>query len=771
MRGKIYCGGHRPQCILSPLANSLVPFLPNSLRANMSNHQIDRRTMLRFTASATTAAALLHSTDSRAAMASANEEPVAPLDSRINGLKDLDGYFPFTPSANVDDWNKRREFVDRQIKVACGLWPMPERPQIQATVHGRVEREDYTVDRVFFESSPGLLVTGSLYLPKGASRKLPTVLCPHGHWANGRFHDHGPDELKRQLESGGEQDPVTGRHPLQARSVQLARMGCMVFLYDMLGYADGGSFTQELIHGFGKQRPHLSSPDQWGLFSAQSELRCISGMGLQTWNSIRALDWIMSRSDCDTSRIGVTGASGGGTQTFILAAIDPRVTAAFPAVMVSTAMQGGCTCENASYLRVNTGNIEFAAMIAPRPIAMTGADDWTVDIETKGLPELKQHYAMLGVPDNVHAKYRTFPHNYNLPSRMMMYDFFNRTLQLGIKEITERPFTPLSIEEATVFSSEHPAPLKNETNELAILRSIDKASNKQISALTPHGPSGLAEFRKIIGGAWEVMIGRNLPEEGSTQFELNYEKDSEGFKIFVGKLVLTNEKEELPALFLLPNDWNSKVVVWMDGHGKDHLLSPEGKPNTDISELLSQGYAIASFDLYLTGDFTPDGEPVSQMPIVKNPREFVGYTLGYNHPLFAQRVHDVLTAMSSIVYHERKPQQVHLVGVNGAGPVAAAAAAMARSVITSVAVDTEGYRFASITNYRDPNLLPGAVKYGDVPAILALCAPLKLAVAGETPESASVATATYQAASATLQFLPTGEAPEKEIANWILAQS
>lgn len=95
----------------------------------------------------------------------------------------------------------------------------------------------------------------------------------------------------------------------------------------------------------------------------------------------------------------MTGASGGGTQTFILCAVDDRPAAAFPAVMVSTAMQGGCTCENASYLRVGTGNIEFAALCAPRPLAMSAANDWTVDIMTKGYPELKEHYAMLGAAE------------------------------------------------------------------------------------------------------------------------------------------------------------------------------------------------------------------------------------------------------------------------------------------------------------------------------------------------------------------------------------
>ncbi len=700
-------------------------------------------------------------------MFAANTPLELPNDSRIGKLKDLDGYFPFSPPATKEEWEKRKEYVRRQILVACGLWPMPERPPIEASVHGRVERDDYTVDRVIFESSPGFLVTGSLYLPKNVTGKLPTILCPHGHWQNGRFHDHGEAQIKKEIESGGEQFEVSGRHPLQARCVQLARMGCMVFLYDMLGYADGGSLTQDLAHGFKKQRPELSSPERWGLFSAQSELRLINAMGMQTWNSVRVLDWLTSRPDCDTSRIGVTGASGGGTQTFILAAIDDRVTAAFPAVMVSTAMQGGCTCENASYLRVNTGNIEFAAMVAPRPIAMTGADDWTVEIETKGLPELKKHFAMLGVPDNVNAKYFKFPHNYNHPSRMMMYEFFNRTLNLGVKEIVEREYKPLTREEATVFDAQHVAPAKSEETEVAILRSMDAASRKQIDALTPHDAAGLVEYKRVIGGALDVMIGRSMPAAGEVAWEKTNEVTRDGFLEFQGKLRIAKYGEELPATYLLPMQWNRRAVLWIDGEGKSRLFESDGKPIPAVAKLLKSGFAVGSLDLYLTGEFTADGKPVTQMPVVANPREFAGYTLGYNHPLFSQRVHDVLSIASSTIFHEQMPQSVHLVGVNGAGPIVAAAIASIPTGLASAAVDTKGYRFGSITEIRDVNLLPGAVKYGDVPALLALCSGTKLAVAGETAESAPVATAAFKAAGKELAFLPS-ENSSVAIVDWLL---
>src|ERR1700738_4264526 len=152
-------------------------------------------------------------------------------------------------------------------------------------------------------------------------------------------------------------------------------------------------------------------------------------MGLQTYNSIRALDFLRSLPDVDPTRIGVTGASGGGTQTFILGAIDDRPAAAFPAVMVSTAMQGGGGCENCPLLRQGAGNIALAGLFAPKPLAMSGAKDWTIDIETKGLPELKALYKLYGAEEKVSAKcWKQFGHNYNQVSREYMYNWFNKHL-------------------------------------------------------------------------------------------------------------------------------------------------------------------------------------------------------------------------------------------------------------------------------------------------------------------------------------------------------
>ncbi|MFO7907988.1 MAG: acetylxylan esterase, partial [Pirellulaceae bacterium] len=305
---------------------------------------------------------------------------VSAEDVRRQPLKDLNGYFPFQPPESLDAWKQRREYIRRRILVAAGLWPMPTKTPLNAVVHGKIDRGEYTVEKVYFESAPGLFVTGNLYRPKDVQGKPPGVLFAHGHWKDARLSLKAEDRLRKEIADGGERFVRAGRSNFQAQCRQLALMGCVVWQWDMLGDSDSVQLSRELVHRFAKQRPEMNTTDNWGLYSPQAEAHCQNIMGLQTLNSIRGLDFLLSLPEVDPERITVTGASGGGTQTMLLAAIDDRIQLSFPVVMVSTAMQGGCTCENASLLRVDTGNVEFAALFAPKPQGMNSANDWTKEM-------------------------------------------------------------------------------------------------------------------------------------------------------------------------------------------------------------------------------------------------------------------------------------------------------------------------------------------------------------------------------------------------------
>lgn len=669
-------------------------------------------------------------------------------------LRDLNkSYFPFTPVKNKEAWDIRREEVKRRVLVASGLWPMPEKTPLNAVIHGRIERDDYTVEKVFFESLPDHFVTGNLYLPKNRPAKMPAVICPRGHWPNGRFMHAGDAEVKKQIDMGAEKIENAAHSPLQARCVQLARMGCAVFFYDMLGYADSVQFCD----ASGKVE-HRHGPKDKGFLSVEAEQQLMGYFPLQTWNSVRVVDFITSLPGVDATRIGCTGASGGGTQTMIISGIDERVTAAFPCVMVSTAMQGGCTCENTNHLRIGVGNIDIAALTAPRPLGMTAADDWTKELETKGFPDLKNLYAMLGVPDRVEAHFNIqFPHNYNGVSRSQMYAFFNRHFNLGLSEaaLAERDFTLSTQEELTVWDGKHPKPSGDkvgESHEVAVVEWFKQDAKQQLAPmLAPKSDGNVAKQREVLGGAWETLLAAKLPGKGEASFALGTKEDRGRY--FVLRGMINGPKHALDGTFLYPKDWNGTTVVWVTTKGEASLLNANGDLTATAERLLAERFAIACPKLYL-------------LDAIKNPNAYddgkrkldtffgyAGYHYGYNPSLFAERVSDVLMTIAMIRDHEQyKSQNVVVAGVEGAGAIAAGATLLAKSAVGQLYVDTEGFRFSKLTDVWDVNFIPGAAKYGDVPALLSLCAPVKTYAVNETGDTATSVKATFAADKATLDL-------------------
>ncbi|HKS37370.1 MAG TPA: acetylxylan esterase [Verrucomicrobiae bacterium] len=677
--------------------------------------------------------------DVKAAGPRALPEGQLPNDVRLKPPKDLDGYFPFTPAKSPEEWTRRAERVRRQILVSQGLWPMPTKTPLNPIVHGKIERDDYTVEKVYFESLPGFYVTGNLYRPKDKNGKLPGVLCPHGHWDQGRFMDQGEEGVRKEIAQGAERFEEGGRSVLQARCVQLARMGCVVFHYDMIGYADSTQISFEIAHRFAKQRPEMNTVENWGLYSSQAEAHFQSVMGLQTWNSIRSLDFLLGLPDVDPERIACTGASGGGTQTFILSAIDDRVKVAFPAVMVSTAMQGGCTCENSSGLRVGTGNVEFAALFAPRPLGLTSADDWTKEMATKGFPELNQHYTMLGAPDCVMLKRgEHFGHNYNSVSRTAMYSWLNKHLKLGLKEpVLEEDYRRLTREEMSVWDAQHPAPAGGSDFERRLLRWLTDDADKQLRELGK-APD---KYRQVVGAAVDVIIGRNLDEVGGLEWDLKTKEDRGKYLEMAGLLRNKSHGEELPAVFLHPKQWNQQTVIWITDAGKTGLFAdgPAARPKPGVQKLLDAGATVVGVDLLLQGEFLADGQPVAQTRRVKNSREAGAYTFGYNDTLFTQRVHDVLTVVKFVKDHERKSDSIDVIGLGAAGPWVAAALPQTKGRINRAVIESGDFRFSKVLDLHDPNLVPGGAKYGDLPGMIALAAPTKVLSVGKDGVTASSA--------------------------------
>jgi len=678
-------------------------------------------------------------------------------DARLAPLKDLDGSFPFTPPATLDAWKERAAEVRQRILVSQGLWPMPKKTPLNPSIHGTITKGSeakgnegtggYTVSNVSFESAPGLFVTGNLYRPLGLeeNQKVPAVLFAHGHWQNARHADQDAAATRKEIANGEERFEEGGRSRFQSLCVQLARMGCVVWQWDMLSDSDAVQFSREIVHGFAKQRPEMNSAERWGLYSPQAESHLQSIMGLQTLNGIRGVDFVLSLPEVDPKRIAITGASGGGTQTMLVAAVDDRVTLSGPMVMVSTSMQGGCTCENASLLRVGTGNVEFAALFAPKPQIMNTADDWTKEFATKGFPDLQKLYGLYGAKNAVALKRgEHFPHNYNAVTRSAFYTFVNKHFALGAPEpVIERDYEVVEPAKLTVWDAEHPAPKAADPGfERDLLAQLTAESTAAITAAAAT-KDGL---REVLAPAWATVIGRTAASAGEVRWEMAEKTESSGIVRMTGKLVNATHHEEIPVLWLYPKSWNGKVVVWLDDAGSGAIVA-DGKPIQAVAGMLSQGTTVIAADL-----FTPPADADGRQRVVKNPREFAGYSFGYNPTLFAERAHDVLSIVHFLrtakIGDHPSPKRVAVVGLGSRGRIVAAARAVAGDEIDVTAIDTQGFRFGSVLDYRSPDFLPGAGKYLDLPGALAAASPRPLWLAGETEVPGLVSAAAKGAGAA-----------------------
>ncbi len=329
--------------------------------------------------------------------------------------------------SSLVEWQVRARNIRQGILRGAGLMPFPPRGDLKPLRNARRDYDGYSVENIAFESLPGFFVTGNLYRPRSAgSGSLAGILCPHGHFS-------GPNQ-------GGRFRPDH-----QIRCATLARMGAVVFAYDMVGWGE----CNQTSHDFSRV------------------------LALQLWNSIRAVDLLLTLPEVDPARIGVTGASGGGTQAFLLAAVDERVAVSVPVVMVSAHFFGGCDCESGMPIHRSRGhrtnNAEIAALAAPRPqLIISCGNDWTKNTPEVEYPYIRSVYRLWGAEDrieNLHLAEEE--HDYGLSKRAGAYRFLARYLNLDLNLIRDRAryqgidesrAVVESADRMRVFSADHPRP-------------------------------------------------------------------------------------------------------------------------------------------------------------------------------------------------------------------------------------------------------------------------------------------------------------------------
>lgn len=296
-----------------------------------------------------------------------------------DGQKVLDHLLTLSP--DKASWEQRKAILRPLLFEAQRLSPMPAKPLSKPIMTPKRVMDGYTVENIAIEILPGLYVNGSIYKPLKIKGKVPVVLSPDGHWAQHRY-----------------------RKDAQIRFAMIARMGAIAISYDL--FAWGESLLQ---------------------FKSEDHRRSLA-QTIQTLGGIRILDYVMSMKETDKSRVGISGGSGGGSHTVLMAAMDERIKLSVPVVSLSSSFYGGCPCESGMPIHLcggGTNNVEIAAMAAPNPqLVVSDGKDWTVTVPDHDMPFLKNIYGYYGLSDlvqNVHLPQEG--HDFGLSKRKALYDF------------------------------------------------------------------------------------------------------------------------------------------------------------------------------------------------------------------------------------------------------------------------------------------------------------------------------------------------------------
>ena len=607
-------------------------------------------------------------------------------DARGAKSRDLNTPYDF-PKYTKEEWTEKSEELRQQIRVAIGLVPKHEPTPLNAQISGKIEREDYTVENVHFEAFPGFLTMGNLYRPKGKTGPFPAIVSPHGHWSRGRLED---------IERGS----------IPARCINFAKQGYVIFAYDMIGYNDS---AKQLEHHYGGAPESL-----WGL----------SAMALQLQNGIRSIDFLQSLQDVDKERIGCTGASGGGSQTFILTAVDERIKVSAPVNMISATMQGGCICENAPNLRLEASNIEIAALMAPRPLLLVSCTgDWTSETPTVEYPAIKSIYTHYNAEDRIHHIQVDAEHNYNKESREAVYAWFAKWL-LGVEDTSAYKEVPYEVEsdDALLMFSDQDLP-KHTLKQEEILPAWVKRSQETFANLKPKNEDEHDKFTEEIASALQSSLGLQIPNSN----EMTLVEPEGAFpttfhpRYSARHLVLSRKGvgDAIPAVLFRaePLVGHDPVVVIVHPEGKEKLIDAEtGEPALIITDLLAANpdHKVFMIDVFGTGEH---GEYERS--------EETNFFTTYNRTTAALRIQDIVTTLQYFATRG-DVSEVSLIGIGEAGLWGLLASAYVN--IKNVIVDAAQFDNMDDQSYLKTLPIPSLRRVGDFRAAGTLIAPRNLII-------------------------------------------
>ena len=576
------------------------------------------------------------------------------------------------PPADLAAWQAQRTLLRQQLELAWGGFPQQHAP-LEARILETLDRPDYRIEKIVFQTLPGVFMTASAWVPK-ISGKLPAVLCVHGHWA------------------GAKQDPH-----VQARCAGLARLGFFVLAVDAFGAGERAIGEQ-----LGEYHGEMTAAT---LFPIGRPLS-----GIQVYENGRAVDYLCSRPEVDPQRIGITGASGGGNQSMYAGAWDERFKAVAPVCSVGTyqAYLGAacCMCEVVPGALAMTEESRILALTAPRALLIISATQdafqFSVGEAAKSISAARPVFSLYNLPDLPRHTVVESPHDYNQPMREALYGFMTQHLK-GQGTGQPIPEPSISLEEPEALRC-YPGTTRPD-DWLTLPQFAAREARGLLQSRKPLPPSELRQrLERLLGGTEPGAGTGQLTSPAPGTFELQLKPEA-GLQL---QLVGRNPKSADAGLRLI-----------LTGQGSDH---PWVREQQRLAEAAGTGWAV--LELRATGRMEVSGDRIGKAP----DHNSAEWSLWLGRPLCGQWVRDI--RLTAALLREKLPcSSIELVA-SGTGSFAALAAVAIDENIDGADITGLLTTFVSDKPYvgqRLADMVPGILRdAGDVVHVAELVAPRPL---------------------------------------------
>ena len=586
----------------------------------------------------------------------------------------------------LDEWQQKRPRLQREYLDMLGLWPLPAKTPLHATVTGSLEKYGVIVEKLHYQSKPGLYVTANLYRPKTVTTKLPAILYVCGHSNRGR-------------------DGNKSAH--QDHGFWFANNGYLCLVLDSLQLGE----IAGIHHGtYGLRNTNPIETRFWWHSAGYTPA------GVECWNGVRGIDYLLTRPEVDPERLGVTGISGGGAATFWIAAADERVKVAVPVSGMSDlesyvknkVINGHCDC----MFLYNTYQWDWttiAALVAPRPLLFANSDNDTIfpmDGNRRIIEKLRKLYTMYGKAELLDEYVSKGGHAYRPDLRVAVFKFLNKHLKGDTTTPVEdsEKYKEIDGKELRVFPEDSDIPKD------ALNAWIDES-------FVPRGKVELPEEGKFA--EWKRALLKRLQDQSFRARSLVPKPNLYNFKYKGGRQSQalnfgSFEVETLPFVWL-----GQREVIPLEKLGKPNLLwiACETKNDERQKSIIENIIGINARIVF------PTGSSLSMFSLTKkSPPNYVERSLALlGQTLDFCQVRDAV--LTHIYFRDKEEKGLKILGIGQAGIVAAYAALFEPSIKEVIIIDPP-------KSHKDGPHFLGILRVLDIPDALGLLAPTPLTIIG-----------------------------------------